>query len=64
MAKVARINGMATDAEQGQECGKTVHHGEQDLDGDDPVYDAREQLLGEHGMLLHELGEVVEARGW
>ena len=64
MSEVTRINGMAANAEQGEQRGEAVHDGEQDLDGNDAVYDAREQLLGEYGMLLHELGEVVQAGGW
>lgn len=54
---------MAANAEQGEEWRESVHEGQQDLDGDDTVDDAREKLLCEDGMLLDQLRKVVQSRG-
>lgn len=64
MAEVARIDSMTDNAKQREERRETIYHGKQDLNGDDAIYDTLEQLLGEDGMLLHELGKVVKAGGW
>ena len=63
MTEVARIDSMAANAEQGEEWREAVHEGQQDLDGDDTVDDAREKLLCEDGMFLDKLRKVVQSRG-
>jgi hypothetical protein len=50
---------MADDAESAQTEGEAVDEEQEHLDADDAVDELCEQLLGEDGVLLDELREVV-----
>jgi len=52
------------DAQQSQAKGEAVDDAEQELQDDDKVDESRQDLLGHDGMLLDELGEIIQARGW
>lgn len=53
---------MATDTQARQEQREPVNERQEELDGDNAVDKAREELFGEHGVLLDQFGEVVESR--
>ena len=62
-AQVLRVDDMAGHAEGAEADGEFVDEAEEDLEGYHGVYEAREELLGEDGVLFDELGEVVESGG-
>lgn len=62
VSQVAGVYRMAPDTQQRERKGQAVHNGKQDLSPDDPVNQAREHLLREHGVFFHELRKVVEPR--
>lgn len=64
VAQVAHVDGMAGDAEGGEEEGEAIDCGEEDLGGDDAVDEAGEEFAREDGVLFDELGEVVESACW
>ena len=64
VAQVLEVDGMARDAEQRERNWKAVDHDEEPLEHDDAVDEARQELLRDDRVLLHQLGEVVQARRW
>ena len=52
---------MARDAEGGERVREGVDEGEEELQPDYAVDEAREDALGYHGVFFDELGEVVQA---
>ena len=52
---------MASDAEERQEDWESIDDGEEDLDGDDGVDEAGQQLPREDRVFFHEFREVVQA---
>ena len=54
---------MGEDGQQRQAEGEAVDDAEEQLEADDDVDETSQRLFGNDGVLLNELGEVVEARG-
>jgi len=61
VAQVLQVDDMAGDAEEGEPNGEAVDEEEEELQDDDAVDEAGEEFLREDGVLLHELGEIVES---
>ena len=53
---IAQVYDMGYDSEAGEEKGEAVDDAEEQLQGHDGVYQAREEALGDDGVLLNELG--------
>ena len=61
MAEVAHVDAMADYAHGGEGKREAVDQGQEDLDGDDGVNEAREEFAGRYGVLLYQFGEVIES---
>ena len=61
MAQVAHVDGVARDADEGEEQGEAVDQRQERLDGDGGVDEAREEFARDDGVLFDQFGEVVES---
>lgn len=52
VSQVAHVDGMAGDAQRGQEQGEAIDGREEEEEGDDGVDEAGEEFAREHGVLL------------
>ena len=64
MAQVLVVYAMASDAEQRKPEGQAVDKDKEDLQDDDRVDEAGEELARGDSMLFHKLREVVKTRRW
>ena len=55
---------MTSNTEEGKYYRKAIDDCKEDLDGDDGVYEAGEQLASQDCMFFDEFGEVVETGCW
>lgn len=62
VAKVAHVDGVAEEGEEGEPEGEVVDEGEEDLRRGDGVDEAGEEFAREDAVLFDQFGEVVESR--
>ena len=60
---VAEVDDVGDDAHEGQQEGEAIDEPQKRLDDDYRVDELCQESLGDHGVLLDELGKVVEAGG-